>query len=391
MTRIKTSLRLLRWEMALTKTMASMSVLVPFFNSIGMDQEKIGLSQALFTVVLLVLNVPMGWLADRFSHKFSNVIGDTITTSGLVYYAFAQGFFDVLAAEVILGIGLAVSHGADGALLRSYSHALGKGEAGYQKVYASTYSWSQIAQMIALLVGGFVGSFEPRYALALAAVPFAVGAVLSLFLKDTGERLVSTHRNPLKDMVTLTTTSVGRNPRLRWLIIAFAVGREITHPMIWVLTPLLLLAGVPLQIVAVGWVLNSLMVVLGARMAGWWALRLNEWQRFAFPMFAVLGALAIMSIHFSLGTIWLYAVMGLAQGWIGTVVLPMIQQHTASDRQATVISIAGSASQLLYIPLVWVINAVGVVDIRLTMVATIVIFAPMVMVTAWKLATVKDA
>lgn len=376
--------------MILTSTLASMTIMVPFYNSIGMDQAQIGLSQALFTVALFLLNVPTGWLADRFSRKACNAIGDAGAAGSLLFYAFAQNFGDVIIAEIVLGISLALTQGVDGALLRAYTRALGHSDGSLQKQTASIGSWRPIAQIIALLIGGFVGSYEPRYAMLLAVVPYAAGAVLSLFLKEAGERLVSKHRNPIRDMVWITTDSIGRNPRLRWLIIAYAVGREITHPMIWVLTPLLVLAGVPLQIVAVGWVLNSLAVALGSRLAGKFAARLKEWQRFLLPMSAVLIAMAVLSIHVSLATIWLYALMGLAQGWMAAVGLPMIQVHTAHDRQATVISVAASASQLLYIPLVWIINAAGVIDIRLTMVATIVIFVPLVFITARKLAKFEN-
>lgn len=377
--------------MILTSTMAAMTIMVPFYYSIGMNQAQIGLSQALFTIPLLALNVPTGWLADRFNRKYCNAIGDAIAAGGLLYYAFAQNLFDVIVAECIMGIGLALTQGVDGALLRAYTQALGFSDAGLQKQTASINSLRPIAQIVALLVGGYVGSYEPRLAILLSVVPYAAGAILSLFLKEAGERLVSKHRNPFRDMVWLVTDSVGYNPRLRWLIIAHAVGREITHPMIWAFTPLLLLAGVAAPIVAVGWVLNSLAVALGARLAKRWALTLTEWQRFLLPILVVCVALAIMTIHLSLATIWLYASMGLAQGWMSAVTTPMIQVHTADDRQATVLSVAGSAAQLLYIPLVVGINAIGVIDIRFTMIATILIFLPFALLTAKKIARYEQS
>lgn len=386
MSRIALSLRLLRIEMIITSTMAAMTIMVPFYYSIGMSQAQVGLSQALFTVVLLVLNLPTGWLADRFSRKLCNALGDAIAAGGFVYYAFAQSFFDVIVGEVVIGIGMALTHGVDGALLRAYTQALGRSDANLHKQTASINSWRPIAQIAALLIGGYIGSYEPRLAILLSALPYAIGAALSLSLQEAGERLVSKHRNPFRDMAWLVTDSVGRDPRLRWLIIAHAVGREMTHPIIWALTPLLILAGVPAQIVAIGWVLNSLAIALGSRLAGRWALCLSEWQRFLLPILVACIALCVMAIHLSLATIWLYACMGLAQGWMSAVTMPMIQVHTAPDRQATVLSVAGSVAQLLYIPMVWIINAVGVLDIRLTLVATVVVFAPLAVLTAKKIA-----
>jgi hypothetical protein len=98
-----------------------------------------------------------------------------------------------------------------------------------------------------------------------------------------------------------------------------------------------------------------------------------------------------MSIHLSLVTVWLYAFLGIAQGWSSVVLMPMLQRHAPMDVQSTLSSIAKSAAQLLYIPLVWIINVVGVVDMRLTMVATIIVFVPLAAVTAWRLRSFEHA
>jgi hypothetical protein len=131
--------------------------------------------------------------------------------------------------------------------------------------------------------------------------------------------------------------------------------------------------------------------VIGARAAGLWAHRFSEWQRFLLPIIGVIGALSVMSIHLSLVTVWLYAFLGIAQGWSSVVLMPMLQRHAPMDVQSTLSSIAKSAAQLLYIPLVWIINVVGVVDMRLTMVATIIVFVPLAAVTAWRLRSFEHA
>ena len=72
----KRNLKLLMLESILTAGLLSMSIMTPFFNSIGLNQRQIALSQAIFTIVVSILNLPAGWIADRFSRKWANVIGD---------------------------------------------------------------------------------------------------------------------------------------------------------------------------------------------------------------------------------------------------------------------------------------------------------------------------
>ena len=382
---IKGSLRLLRFEIIITGTMMAMPIMVPFYHSIGMNQGQIGLSQTVFTAALLFINIPTGWIADRFSRRLSNAIGDLGCVLALLFYSQASSFGDVVAAEIVFGLSLAFSQGADSALLRAYTQVLDSSGQLFSRQNWVISMWQPIAQVVALIIGGFIGAQDPRLAIGISAAPYFIGSLLSFFIKEQGERLVSQHKNPLRDMVRVTRESVGTDPHLRWLILGYGVGREITHVMIWALTPLLLFAGVPLGIVALGWVLNSVSVALGARIAGWFGENLREWQKFTIPTIAVLLGLGVMSLHLSLGTIGLYTLLGLAQGWTAALLLPMVQNKAPEGNQATVISIAKSASQLLYIPLVWVVGLAGNIDIRLTMVATIIIFTPMIIVIARRL------
>lgn len=387
MTTIGKSLRYLRWEIIITGTVIAMPIMVPFYNSIGMNQGQIGLSQAFFTAALMLVNIPTGWIADRFSRKFCNAIGDLGCAISLLLYSQATGFTGVVFAEIALGIALAFSQGADGALLKAYAQLLdpyGRNNL-FRKQFAILEIWKPIAQAVALIIGGLIGSSNLRLAIAVSAAPYLIGCILSLLIKEEGARHISEHRNPFRDMFHVACKSVGTNPNLRWHIIGFGVGREITHVMIWALTPLLLLAGVPLKIVAVGWVINSLSVVMGAWVASRWSVLFNSWQKFLIPMATVIATLIVMSIDLSIKTIWLYSFLGLAQGWIAATMMPMVQELAPDSNQAIIISITRSASQLLYIPLVWMVGLAGNVDIRLTMVATVVIFAPMVIVTAVKL------
>jgi hypothetical protein len=131
------------------------------------------------------------------------------------------------------------------------------------------------------------------------------------------------------------------------------------------------------------------MVAVGAKMAHQFAEPLAAWQRFIIPMSLVVGGLTVMSIHLSLATIWLYALIGIAQGWTSATLLAMVQAEAPESQQASVVSITRSAAQLLYIPLVWFVGYAGNFDIRYSMIATIVIFLPMIVVTTWRLTVLE--
>lgn len=382
---LKTSLKLLQIEVVLTGTLISMPIMVPFFNSIGMDQGQIGLSQALFTVSILLLNIPAGWLADRFSRKMSNAFGDFGCVVTLILYSQVTTLSGVIACEVLFGLSLAFSQGADGALIKAHCDKMDEGDGLFRHINATNAIWRPSAQIFALMIGGAVGSSNPRLVIAISAIPFFIGAVFSLFIREEGDRLIAEHRNPLKDMVRVVKVTVYTKPKVRWLILAYALGFRITHVMIWALTPIFVYAGLPLKIIAIGWILNSISGVIGARVARRYHMYFYKWQRFALPSILVVVALCVMSINLSLSTVWLYSILGMAHGWNSAVLKPMIQEEIASSNQAIALSIANTFSQLIYIPLIWIVSFAGNVDIRLSMVATVILFTPAIIVTALKL------
>lgn len=391
---ITQSLRLLRTEAIITSAVLAMPIMNTFFSDIGLNQGEVGLSQALFTVALLMFNIPTGWLADRFSRKACNAAGDAIVAGGFLFYALATSFSHVVAAEVIIGIGLAFTHGADVGLLRAYCQRLKRS---YHTESALIATLRPLAEALAVILGGIIGAYEPRLAIALSAVPFIAGSILSLFATEVGTRRTSKQlpamhlgrqiRHALADMKTITVYALHGHKDLAWAIIAASTAREITHAIIWVLTPLLLLAGVPVAIVGIAWALNLGAVSIGAWASKWVADRLkwSEATLFAVPAIASLAAMAILSINVSLWTIGLYAIFGLARGWYSAVMPPIVQHHTPDDMQSTVFSVSGSLSQILYIVTVTIVNMVGNFGIPWAMAANAALFAPLVAIITARL------
>ena len=68
-------------------------VMTVFWNSIGMNQFMIGVSQMMCAATLFLFDVPMGYFADRFSRKALNVIGD-IGIMATFIFMLLQGILD---------------------------------------------------------------------------------------------------------------------------------------------------------------------------------------------------------------------------------------------------------------------------------------------------------
>ncbi len=370
------SLRLTAFESISTATIMSIPIMTPFFIDIGLDQEQIALAQIIFTVVLMVLDIPLGWIADRFSRKWANVIGDFGCATTLLLYSTVQDFSGVVACEMLFGVFMAFSHGVDASLLKHFSGKIDGSGKLFKTTTAQVASLRFIFTLVMVSLGGPIGAIDFRLAIALSAANYAVGGVVSLFIRDDSENLVPQHKNPLRDMARVINEAI-RNPKLRLRIFAYSVATEITHGIIWVFTPLMLLAGVPLSIVSIGWALNATTGFIGSKIAQRFVHRLRDWQMFAIPILIVFTGLGIMSVWFNIATVWLYLLMGVAQGWTSATMLPLVQQHAKSAEQTSVISVARVVAKFLYIPAVWLIGVAADIRTEYSMLATLIIFIPL--------------
>lgn len=376
-------MRLVILESAATAGILAVPIMTPFYLSIGLNQEQIAMSQMAFTVVAMLLNLPLGWVADRFSRKWANVIGDAMVALALLLYSTAQTFWFVVLCEIICGVGCALSQGVDSTLLKHFAEKEDKSGKLFKDKFGKMASINQIASLVVMLLGGPIGAIDFRLAIAISAIPHLFGAAVSCLIQDDSEKLAA-ESSPVRDIYNLVKRNF-KNSKLRIRIIAFAVAREVTHGIIWVFTPLMLAVGIPMAVVSMGWVINYVAAYFGTRLARRFAKKLADWQLFVVPIALVTIASMIMLVDLNMFTICLYACFGIAQGWSATTMMPLIKEHVRAAEQSSIESLARVVAQLFYIGAVWGINRAADIETSYALLATAVIFVPLAIPIALKL------
>lgn len=366
------NLRLILLESAITASTLSKSIMSPFLRSIGMSQADIATSQAIFTIVTIFLNFPTGWLADRLSRKWANVVGDIGHAIVLLGYATVNSFYGVVCCQILSGIFRSLSKGVDKSLLRHSANQIDPSEKLFWAENSRLALLRQIFTSALTLLGGPIGAIDFRLAIAIASIPYWLGGLAALFIYDDSARLVTHQKNPLHDMWAVIRDSL-RNEPLRLRIATYAVGREMTRTVTWIFTPMLLYVGVPLSIVSCGWVLKSLAAIIGMKIAGHFAAKLRDWQIFAVPFALTLISMGTLSLSLNIVTIWLYLLMGVAQGWSSATLAPMMQKRTKPEEQTSILSFAHTLSKLVHAPLIWVVGWAADFDLRYATLATFIV------------------
>ena len=363
-------------ETVMTASVMSIPIMTPFYLSLGLSQSEIAKTQMVFTIAVMLLNIPLGWVADRFGRKLANIIGDTLCAITLLCYSQADNFWQIVGCEIMFGVGAAFSQGVDSTLLKHFCDKEDPSGRFFRKKFARVQMFCQVESLTMILLGGPIGAISFRLAIALSSVGYIIGAIMSACIKDDSPRLINDHTGAFRQMGHIVAKNL-KNPLVKWRILAYIFARECTHGIIWVFTPLMMAVGVPIESVSVGWAINYLAATVGALVAGHMTRKLRDWQMFATPIAAVCLSSGIMYCSLNMGTICLYAVFGMAQGWVSASAMPIIKERVAPEEQATIESFARCLSQLLYIGSIWIINRAADFDVRYALLATVLVFLPL--------------
>src|SRR5690349_11123177 len=90
-------------------------------------------------VALTLLEVPTGWLADRFGHRASLIAGSILQVAGMVLWWLGPGVPGLFAASLCVALGDAFRSGADQALLYRSCAAVGRADA-FQRIEARAHA-----------------------------------------------------------------------------------------------------------------------------------------------------------------------------------------------------------------------------------------------------------
>ncbi len=365
----------------------SVATITIFWNSIGMDQKAIGFVQMAFTIVICCLDIPMGYLADRCNRKLLNIIGDIGAAVAFVFYAFAQNIYMALTAECLLGLFMAMTNGVDQSFIKFNCDKIDLTGKLFKKLNVKIYTARYIALLIVTALGGIIAKYNIRLSIGISFLPYFLGGLIALGIKDYNEKMVVKHKNPLKDMI-YAIKEIIKEKESRIYLISYILGKEITHSQIWVFTPLLIMVGVPIEIVSIGWILNYAMQIIGSKFSEK-MVNMKTSKKFAIPIIIEIVWMITLVINTNIVTVWLFALNGFVHGLIEGNLVTSLQENTKNEIQTSVMSVASTGARLLYIPLVYVINYLGNIKLEFALLGVCIIFIPLCLITFIKLENVE--
>lgn len=326
--------------------MLVMPVIVPFYEENGLSLESIYILKSIYSVAIVVFEIPSGYLADMIGRKNTLIAGAILGTAGYVIYSFSYGFAGFVAAELVLGAGLSMVSGADSALLYDSLAQYGE-EKQYTRYEGKVTSIGNFAESFAGLAGGALALISLRIPFYVqAAVAFmAIPAALTLW---EPEGIIRGKRIGLRGVLETVRLAILSDKKLRINIFYSSAIGAATLSMAWFIQPYFEMVEINLAWFGILWTtLNVAAGIVSAyayRIEGFFGekttlILLSICIPAGFVITGLTGSKAGLGVIF-----FFYLVRGLAT----PVLKDYINRMTASEMRATVLSVRNFMIRIIF-------------------------------------------
>ncbi len=149
-----------------------------------MTLQMVVYTEMIYAAAIIILEIPTGILADKWSRKNMLVIGSLLGCAELIILTLAHSFWQFASAIFLAGIASAFESGSEYALLYDSLKSDAREQA-FEKILGRLLAFDFTAAIIAALCGSFLAArlgFEFNY--RLSVVSAFIAFLLTLFLSE---------------------------------------------------------------------------------------------------------------------------------------------------------------------------------------------------------------
>lgn len=164
------------------------AIYVPYLQSLGCTIGDIFLMNVVFQGTIAAMEVPTGFIADRYGRGGSVRLGILLHGAGFALYGTIDGLAGACASETLCGIGYACISGAQNAWLKAALIASGRPEPqALKKVRADAVAIETLVAMASSAFFGWLCWDVPRLGYAIAAAFAVLNWIVANQLDERGE------------------------------------------------------------------------------------------------------------------------------------------------------------------------------------------------------------
>ncbi len=319
----------------------SAAYLVPFFLQRGLSLSQIFLLQSVFSICLLLWELPSGYLADTYGRALCLKLSLPLNGVAIALYGLSSHFWQFMLCELALAVASGFASGTDTALLMDSLKADGRDNDFVrlsQRMNALRFAATAAGLPVAVLLVHFVSLGSTLVAdglLSVAATVFALKLV-------EAPRYVS--QEAIRASAWHAAKQLGRNVEARWLLVLTTALSTATYLGFWLTASYYKSVGVPLVLFG---------VLLGVRSLwkAWLSHRFTQEKHLERSMmtYAALAGLTFVAMAtYQIWLIWLVLAHDVVQALQGQPLVAKLNVHMAHEFRATMNSLVNLVQRLVF-------------------------------------------
>tara|TARA_R110002072_G_scaffold64203_6_gene159820 strand:+ start:32700 stop:33914 length:1215 start_codon:yes stop_codon:yes gene_type:complete len=256
-------------------------LIVPFFKSIGLGMEQVYQVQAFFSISILLLEIPSGYLSDLWGRKNTLVVAAFLHGLCFSLFPLVTNFWQLIALEFLMAVSVSLFSGTDVALLYDSMEELQKeGHVGPEfnsnRIMGNKMFSNQFGETLAALCAGalafmFTGLFIPLWANAVISwLPFLISLKIIEPSREKPSR--HEHKENFKELYHILFKA---SPLVKLIVINTVVYGASSLLALWSFQDNWAKLGIPLWVFGPLWAALNLSVALFAKSAWWYEKKIG--------------------------------------------------------------------------------------------------------------------
>lgn len=354
-------------------------IIVPFYrDELGLTFHDFLIGESVFAVILILFDVPSGYLADRWGRRKTLILGSFVLAVAYLSLALATGFWSALFAQGFIGIGIALVSGTNSALL--YDTLLSQGrESEYRKREGFRFALQLYSCAFASIVGGYLYMIDHHLPLIIEVILIAMGAIIAFFFVEPPRHQPIKEHHPLRDIRDTVIYVLHGHREIAGIVLLMVIVFSTTKICMWGIQAYTEELKIPE--VYNGWIISAVMLCGGVSGHFGHKILPNLRGEQALQGLIVMLVICLLVAGFSMSFVGIIA-LGL-EAFVYGFGMPRAQETinnlVDSSRRATVLSTANLATSLGFIPLS---QMVGFVTDEADISTALIIYAAVLIILA---------
>ncbi|SES67759.1 Predicted arabinose efflux permease, MFS family [Oceanobacillus limi] len=312
-----------------------------FLQDRGMSYVQIGVLDSIVLVIMTIMEIFTGAVADKYGRKTSMLIGTLLFSLGMLGLVTQVLSPIFILGFIIWGTSFTFISGADMAFLYDSLKAENK-EDKYNKLMGRYLFIVQGSQLLASLLGGYIASLDMTYNFIITSVISLVAFVVALTFNEppqSNEGSSNDEKSYFQTVIQGLRIFI-YNSKIRYIVILGA--------LLIVMPVLLTLVVIQPYAIHVGYsVANLGLIIVCVRIAGmigsltsnWFSRKYNHWSLISIVLLVIMICYALIWIYPMLVTIVPFAIISFVASLVRPVMSDLLNKSISGNQRATILSI----------------------------------------------------